>query len=360
MTSTSSILRDNSKALYQPWREEAFRADEYVQALTPVEKWMLRALLQAAFVCSQRPYLPDDDGRLWILAGCESREQWDQHKAAVRSMFTPVERNGERLLSQKKLIEDWDRIHEAHTARVEAGRKGGRAKAVSNNRGADEGGTEGTEGNSTEGNQPNQPTEVTELNVASHCSSNAREGRLEGRSVSAGARPAEAQSEGASPSSQEDSSSPSSLGSASAKTASVSPRPSGVEKPSCEGDEGNVNVNTNVKSAGSGQNKGRVLLEWQAEFQRKVQRTAADLDCGGHGVVFSVPLPDKIFQCVKRMSQGCGMQEAQAAIIRWLESRSFNGLDNPNVVWDKMEDEVLPFIDELIQRNFEKASCSEL
>jgi len=266
-----------------------------------------------------------------------------------------IERNGERLLSQKKLIEDWDRIHEAHTARVEAGRKGGRAKAVSNNRDADEGRTEGTEGNSTEGNQPNQPTEVTELNVASHCSSNAREGRLEGRSVPAGAPSAEAQSEGASPSSQEDFSSPSSLGSASAKTASVSPRPSGAEKPSCEGDEGNVNVSTDVKSAGSGQNRRRVLLEWEAEFQRKVQRTAADLDCDGHGVVFSVPLPDKVFRWVEQTANKIGMAEAHNAVIDWLEARQFNALANPNVVWDKMEDEILPFADASTQRKFQEA-----
>jgi hypothetical protein len=129
VTSTSSILRDNSKALYQPWREDAFRADEYVQALAPAEKWMLRTLLQAAFVCSQRPYLPDDDTRLWVLAGCDSRSQWDQHSASVRSLFTPIEIDGQRLLSQKKLVEDWDRMSKVRSARAEAGRKGGLAKS---------------------------------------------------------------------------------------------------------------------------------------------------------------------------------------------------------------------------------------
>ena len=59
------------------------------------------------------------------------------------------------------------------------------------------------------------------------------------------------------------------------------------------------------------------------------------------------------------MSEDCGMEEAQAAVIRCLESRSFSGLDNPNVVWAKMEDEVPAFVDQRIQRDFRKASCAE-
>jgi hypothetical protein len=113
------------KALYQPWREEAFRADEYVQSLSHIQQWMYRSLLQAAFYCSERPYLPDDDARLWSLAGCESREQWDQHKEAVRARFTPIELDGQKLLSHKKLIEDWDRALKTQLARAESGRKGG-------------------------------------------------------------------------------------------------------------------------------------------------------------------------------------------------------------------------------------------
>jgi hypothetical protein len=142
---------------------------------------------------------------------------------------------------------------------------------------------------------------------------------------------------------------PDSLVHPSANTAAGRARSQGEEKPNTEKEE-----KTNPK--GSGQGK-RSLLGWESAFQLEVQRTAADLDYEGHGVVFSVPLPDKVFQCVKRMSEDCGMKEAQAAVIRWLESRGFNGLDNPNVVWDKMEDEVLAFVDRWIQREFHEARC---
>lgn len=115
------------KPLYQPWSEEAFRADIQVMAMAPRQRWMYRTLLQAAFFCSTRPYLPDDDAQLWMLAGCESLKQWERDKYVVRAMFTPVEMDGVRLLSQKRLLADWTRIAEKRQALAEAGRKGGQA-----------------------------------------------------------------------------------------------------------------------------------------------------------------------------------------------------------------------------------------
>jgi uncharacterized protein YdaU (DUF1376 family) len=123
-------LQDGTKVVYQPWRNDTFLADEYVQAMGYLEKWMYRTLLQAAFTCSTRPYLPDDDGRLWSLAGCESREMWDTHSAAVRRMFTPETVDGLSLLSQKRVTEDWNRIKEAKAAARESGRQGGLASAA--------------------------------------------------------------------------------------------------------------------------------------------------------------------------------------------------------------------------------------
>jgi hypothetical protein len=117
------------KPLYQPWNEEAFRADLHVGAMAPTQRWMYRTLLQAAFFHSTRPYLPDDDAQLWLLAGCESPKQWERNKDVVRVMFTPVEVGGERLLSQKRLLADWNRIEEKREALAEAGRKGGKANA---------------------------------------------------------------------------------------------------------------------------------------------------------------------------------------------------------------------------------------
>jgi hypothetical protein len=123
------VSETKRKPLYQPWSEEAFRADLYVGAMTPAQRWMYRTLLQAAFFHSTRPYLPDDDAQLWLLAGCETRKQWERNKDVVRTRFTPVEVAGVRLLSQKRLLADWNRIEEKREALAEAGRKGGKANA---------------------------------------------------------------------------------------------------------------------------------------------------------------------------------------------------------------------------------------
>jgi len=116
------------KPLYQPWNEEAFRADLQVGAMSPTQRWIYRTLLQAAFFHSTRPYLPDDDTQLWLLAGCESPKQWDRNKGVVRAMFTPVEVDGIRLLSQKRLLADWNRIEEKRQMLSENGRRGRKAQ----------------------------------------------------------------------------------------------------------------------------------------------------------------------------------------------------------------------------------------
>lgn len=121
------------KPLYQPWNEEAFRADERVYAMTAEQRWMYRTSLQSAFFCSTRPYLPDDDAQLWMLAGCKSRQQWDENKDVVRSMFTAVELDGVSLLSQKRLLADWNRLEEKRQMLAENGRKGRKAQLKPSN-----------------------------------------------------------------------------------------------------------------------------------------------------------------------------------------------------------------------------------
>lgn len=122
---TSSFLQDNTKAMYQPWRHSAFKAEIFVQAMKPIERWMYATLLHEEFDYSTRPYLPDDDAILWMLAGCESRKQWDQHKVAVRAMFTSIEVDGKPMLSHKKVLADWSRMQESLAAKREAGRIAG-------------------------------------------------------------------------------------------------------------------------------------------------------------------------------------------------------------------------------------------
>jgi hypothetical protein len=95
---------------------------------------MYRTLLQAAFFHSTRPYLPDDDAQLWLLAGCESPKRWERNKEVVRAMFTTVEIDGVRLLSQKRLLADWDRLEEKRQMLSENGRRGRKAQLESSNR----------------------------------------------------------------------------------------------------------------------------------------------------------------------------------------------------------------------------------
>jgi hypothetical protein len=146
---TSSFLQDDSKAMYQPWRHGAFKADIFVMAMKPAQRWMYQTLLHEAFDYATRPYLPDDDNILWMLAGCESKKQWDQNKDVVRARFTPVKIQGADLLSQKRLLEDWARLGQARQSRHEAAKIGGKASAAKRQRIVNESLTDG---------QPN-PTE---------------------------------------------------------------------------------------------------------------------------------------------------------------------------------------------------------
>jgi len=80
--------------------------------MKPVERWMYRTLLQSMFFHSTRPFLPKDDDMLWMLAGCESKDQWMAHKSIVLSMFLPIEDEPD-LLQNKRVNEDWKIIQKA-------------------------------------------------------------------------------------------------------------------------------------------------------------------------------------------------------------------------------------------------------
>jgi len=85
----------------------------------------------------------------------------------------------------------------------------------------------------------------------------------------------------------------------------------------------------------------KTMTGWRAEFQLRVQQVAAQRE-----VVFSVPLPDKVFEWVEETAKHCkfGIEEAQSVVIDWLEARKFDGLKNPNVVWEMMGREILGFL----------------
>jgi hypothetical protein len=107
----------SNKPIYQPWSEEEFSADVDVQAMSPIQRWMYRTLCQKAFVCTTRPFPPNDDAILWKLAGCPSIAFWNQHKGPVREMFAPREIDGVQVLFRQRLADDWSKLQSIREAK---------------------------------------------------------------------------------------------------------------------------------------------------------------------------------------------------------------------------------------------------
>jgi hypothetical protein len=114
----------NAKPDYQPWNEDVFSGDLLVGAMTPIQRWMYRTLLQKAFFYSTRPDLPTDENILWLLSGCETRQQWEENKEPVLNMFKLDERDGEEIYWQKRLRQDWDRIASRRESLSDRGKLG--------------------------------------------------------------------------------------------------------------------------------------------------------------------------------------------------------------------------------------------
>jgi uncharacterized protein YdaU (DUF1376 family) len=113
---------------YEPkyicWYENDFVADVVVRRMTPHQRLMYRSLLQGAFYCSTRPYLPADDQDLADLADADSLEMWLANKSAVMRKFTL---EGGRW-SHKRLLADWEKQVSAHAQASSAGQASGRAR----------------------------------------------------------------------------------------------------------------------------------------------------------------------------------------------------------------------------------------
>lgn len=107
------------------WYEKDFSADAYVsRVMRPLHRHFYRALLIASCFNSERPYLPNDDEQLWILADAESLEQWMSHKDVVMRKFTLTADS--KHWQHKRILKDWQLMLDAHNERSEAGRRGGR------------------------------------------------------------------------------------------------------------------------------------------------------------------------------------------------------------------------------------------
>ena len=112
----------NSKPMYQPWNEEEFQADVFVRGMTWLQRHLYRALLQAMFFHSTRPFLPADDEVLWVLSGAESIEMWQQNKSKILKRFTAVSDRPE-LLENKRVTADWERLTDARNKMAELGER---------------------------------------------------------------------------------------------------------------------------------------------------------------------------------------------------------------------------------------------
>jgi hypothetical protein len=98
---------------YQFWHEPDFWADECVsRGMTFMQRHLYRALLQAAFYCSTRPYLPFSDNELWKLADAGSLDNWTQNKDAILVKFQEKEVKGVKVFSHRRLMRDWIKLLE--------------------------------------------------------------------------------------------------------------------------------------------------------------------------------------------------------------------------------------------------------
>jgi len=117
------------KPNYFPWNEDDFSGNIKVRFMTPAQRWMYRTLLCSAFFESTRPHLPDDDSVLWMIAGCESQEQWNENKEPVRAMFFQIRDGRRKLLGHPRLVSDWNALVKTRLDWIEKSRKGGAASA---------------------------------------------------------------------------------------------------------------------------------------------------------------------------------------------------------------------------------------
>jgi len=91
---------------YICWHENEFMADRAVVRMQPHQRLMYRALCQVARYCETRPYLPDDDNELYILADADSIDQWKANREAILVKFQKVTVDGKPMLAHKRVLAD--------------------------------------------------------------------------------------------------------------------------------------------------------------------------------------------------------------------------------------------------------------
>jgi uncharacterized protein YdaU (DUF1376 family) len=118
---TTTPLKD-FKPTFIPWSETDFRADRTVGRMTPVERAFYRNLLLDCYFGEHRPFITAEDAELWRIAEAESLEQWLAAKALILTKFRPVElSDGTQVLSNKRVLEEWERLESKLKQRSHAG-----------------------------------------------------------------------------------------------------------------------------------------------------------------------------------------------------------------------------------------------
>jgi hypothetical protein len=110
------------KPTFIPWYETDFRADRTVGRMTPVQRSFYRNLLLDCYFGENRPYISADDGELWLIADATGLGEWLAAKELIMTKFSPVELNdGKQVLSNKRVLEEWERLESKLKQRQHAG-----------------------------------------------------------------------------------------------------------------------------------------------------------------------------------------------------------------------------------------------
>jgi uncharacterized protein YdaU (DUF1376 family) len=115
---------------YICWFENDFMADRVVIRMTPHHRLMYRALCQVARYIETRPYLPDDDNELYLLADADSLEQWKANREAVLVKFSRVTIDGKPMLAQKRVLKEAAKYDEFVESRSKAGKASAEARST--------------------------------------------------------------------------------------------------------------------------------------------------------------------------------------------------------------------------------------
>lgn len=127
-------MRENAKPLYFPWNEEAFQSDLDVRGMNNIERWIYRTLLQSCFFVSSRPYLPNNNESLWVLAGCKNKSEWMSNRRKPLKKFVEITINGHEVLENKRVSEDWNKLLQERLHMIDLGKKSAEVRRALNAR----------------------------------------------------------------------------------------------------------------------------------------------------------------------------------------------------------------------------------